>query len=202
MPISYLLTMPASPGFRSAVVEIADNTTVHGSPLTRDEQLLQRAGALWSAQYALPPMERADAAAWVSFLTKLQGRVGTFYAFDPSATSPRGSAGGAPAVDGAAQTGNDLATKGWPISTPGVLLAGDYIEVAGRYHMVLDDADSDGTGDAALVIAPPLRESPADSAAITVTNPRVIMRLADDRRSWSISDAKHLGIAFNAVEDL
>ena len=67
------LTMPASPGFRSARFGLRSNTQSFTSPLNRAVQTLERQGALWFATFELPPMSRAQAAAWTAFLTGLLG---------------------------------------------------------------------------------------------------------------------------------
>jgi len=77
-------------------------------------------------------------------------------------------------VDGATQTGVSINTKGWPLSTNSVLLAGDIITFANinAVYMVRNGINSDGSGDAAITFNPPIFAggSPADEAAITITD--------------------------------
>lgn len=203
MAISYPLSPPVSPSFRSARFSLISNTTVFGSPLTMTEQILERPGARWSAEFTLPPMTRAGGgAAWTAFFASLRGRRGTFYGYDPAATSPRGIGTGTPLVNGASQTGNTLITDGWTAGQTGILLAGDYIGVNSRLHMVVEDANSDGSGNATLSIEPALRESPADNAPITISSPKVTMRLVEDVASWDLDTALFYGFSFSAVEAL
>jgi hypothetical protein len=91
---------------------------------------------------------------------------------------------GTPLVDGAAQTGNSLATDGWE---PGitVMRAGDYLSydtATGRSLHIVTDAEvrSDGLGRASIGIEPPIRSAPADNAAIEVQTPSCVMGLLDD----------------------
>lgn len=202
MAISFPVSMPASPGFTSASFRLVGNSAVYTSTFDRTEQVLERPGVRWTAEFALPPMEKAEARAWIAFLVSLRGRVGTFLAYDPEHRTPLGVATGTPLVDGAGQTGRSLATRGWTNSVTGIMKAGDYLAFANRLHMVVEDASSDGTGDATLSIEPPLRESPSDGASITVSNPTAIMRLAGDSAEWSENTARHYGISFAGVEDL
>lgn len=202
MAITYPLTLPASPGFVTSRFRLVSNVTVHASPLSKVEQVLERDGALWGADYGLPPMKRAQAAAWIAALVALRGRFGTFYAFDPDARTPRGVATGTPLVDGASQAGNTLNTKGWSVSVTGIVKAGDYLEVNTRLHMVVQDANSAAGGLAALAIEPKLRESPADNAAITMTNAKVRMRLAANEVAWDADNVARFGLSFAAVEAL
>ena len=99
-----------------------------------------------------------------------------------------------PLIDGAAQTGATLNTKGWEFSTL-VLKAGDIITIADvngvnvvsrdslgqlKQFVVTADSTSDGSGDLAIPISPAINITatayknvdvgPTDSAAITVVN--------------------------------
>ena len=77
-------------------------------------------------------------------------------------------------VKGSSQTGATLVTDGWPTSTSNVVRAGDVIKVAGVNPVlqIVDDANSDGAGEASLYINPPIfvGGSPSDNAAITTTD--------------------------------
>ena len=199
------LTMPASPGFRSARFGLRSNTQSFTSPLNRAVQTLERQGALWFATFELPPMSRAQAAAWQAFVIDLMGRSGRFFGFDPDARSPRGaydSGSDTPLDAGAGQTGTSLATDGWRASVIGLLLPGDYLEVGGELKMVTASVDSDGGGAATISFKPSLRASPADNAAPTLTNPRVKMMLVDDEQAAWEGDLNSIvqGFALSGVE--
>ncbi|MCK5641910.1 MAG: hypothetical protein KAJ19_13995 [Gammaproteobacteria bacterium] len=202
MAVTYPLTPPSNVLFRSARFSLLANTAVYQSPLSKTEQRLERAGALWAATYVLPVMQPDAASEWTAFFTSLRGRFGTFYGYDPARTSPRGIGTGTPLVNGASQTGHSLVTDGWTISQTGIMKAGDPLEVDGKYYMMAEDVNSDGSGNATLEIEPKLRTSPPTNDPITVTNPKVIMRLADDAIGWDESTAKFYRFQFNAVEVL
>lgn len=205
MAVSYPLAMPGAPGFRGARFGLRASTAVFASPLSGAEQVVEREGARWVAEYALPPMTRAQAAAWVAFLTSLRGRRGTFRGFDPDARAPRGVATGTPRVMGAAQAGNQLATDGWTASTAGILKAGDYVSLAApaqRLYQVVEDAASDSLGRATLSLEPRLRESPDDDALLATANPWAPFRLLDDEAAWETDALGAFGITFSAAEAL
>lgn len=205
MTIIFPLTMPATPGFRDSRFGLARTIAAFESPYTGAQQTLERASARWFAQYTLPPMRRAEAARWVAFLVGLRGRVGTFKGFDPDARTPQGVATGTPRVKGAGQTGGVLATDGWTPATAGILKAGDYIAIGApsqRLHMVIDDADSDGAGNATVAIEPALRETPDDDAAITTNAPYGIFRLAHDEVGWDADHVGRFGLTFAVAEVL
>lgn len=81
-----------------------------------------------------------------------------------------GAGGGTPLVKGAGQIGSSLATDGWPNSTA-ILKSGDFITVTGLALAleVQSDVSSDGSGNATLILDPPIMSALADNAAIVTT---------------------------------
>jgi len=199
--VTFPLTLPNT-GFLKARFRLIRNQAITRDPYARTPKILHRFGDGWAADFSLPPLPLADAATWVAWLVSLQGMVGTFYAGDPRRATPQGSAPGTPLVKGASQTGTSLITDGWTFNQTGILLKYDYIEVENRLYMVVEDADSDGAGDATLSIEPALRTSPADNAAITTTNPRAIMRLTDPDMEWDEGVVHWEGLSFSAEDSL
>ena len=176
------LEMPTYPNFTTAKFFLETNTQTFTSPLTKSVQRILLAGARWNATYALPAMNRAQAAPWKAFFLNCQGSVNTFNGFDPDCKSPRGAATGTPLVNGASQTGTSLITDGWSASIT-VLKAGDYFSVNGELKMMTADASSDGSGNSTLNFMPALRSSPADDAPITTNRPSCTMTLTDDMQA-------------------
>lgn len=199
-----ILSLPASPKFRTAKFRLISNTQVFRSPLNGGAQTLELPGARWACAVQYPPMQRAEAAAIQAFLVKLRGQAGRFYIGDASAITPRGTATGTPLVNGASQTGGQLITDGWSNGVTGILKAGDYLSfdtsVGRELKLVTADANSDGSGNATFSIEPPLRNSPADNAAITVSSPTCIMMLADPAVEWDTDEALFYGVEFAAEE--
>ena len=201
--------MPSAPGFAASRFGLRANTQAFTSPLNRAVQTLELPGALWFATYELPAMSRAQAAAWVAFLVDLMGSSGRLWGYDPDARQPLGaydSGLDTPLVAGASQTGTSLATDGWRANGTGLLLPGDYVEIAAggktELHMVTSQLDSDGAGAATIAFKPPLRASPADGAALVLTDPSVEMMLADDDQAGWDRDLNAIvrGVAFSAIE--
>lgn len=201
-----IYTMPSTPGFVRSTFGLVANTQIFSSPLSGAMQTLEMPGARWMATYTLPPMKRAQAADWIAFLVKLRGQANRFYAYDPDAKTARGIATGTPLVNGGSQTGNTLVTDGWTISQTGILKAGDYISfTAGGHtvlHMVVADANSDGSGNATFTIEPVLRASPADNAVITVASATCEMVLSSPDVKWDGDHVSRFGILFEGVEAL
>lgn len=190
MAISYPISLPSTPGFRRVSIQPRSSVAMYASPFTYQQQVYAHPGQMWSGEFELPPMTRAEAAPWVAALTSLNGTEGRFYFGDPAWTSPRGVGTGTPLVKGASQTGYDLVTDGWTTSQTGIMKAGDWLQIgattAMKLHMVMADANSDGSGNATLTLWPRLRSSPADNLALTVNNPQGIWRLAGNV-PWSVS---------------
>lgn len=205
MTISYPLSIPSTD---IAKIKLVANNIVgiSQSPFTAAQQVYKYSGQYWEADISLPPMKREVAEYWISFLLKLNGSYGTFLLGDPLGVSARGVATGSPLVNGANQTGNELITDGWTPSTGGILKAGDYIQLgsasSARLHKVLDDVNSDSSGNATLTLFPDLRTSPSDNAAIVVSNAKGVFRLTSGQTMWDINEASIYGITFGARESL
>lgn len=203
MAISYPVTPPTVGGERNFTIyaDYACGRSV--SPYTFDTQIQEYEGAAWALDVNLAPMKRADAEEWIGFLLSLHGVKGTFYWGDPLGGTPRGVASGTPQVDGAGQTGQTLNTKGWTTSQTGIMLAGDWFSIGNSLYRVMEDADSDGSGDATLEIFPPLRQAYSDSTALDVSDPVGIFRLADGQsKIYSVDARGAYLVAFSAVEAL
>lgn len=206
MAESYPLSMPTGNIARirligKSVVGISE------SPFTFAQQVYRHQGQGWEADISLSNMKREDAEAWVSFLLRLRGQYGTFLLGDPNGVTPRGSASttaGAPVVKGASQTGDYLNIDGLPTSVTGYLKAGDYVQLGSgstaTLHKVLEDVNSDASGNATLNLFPAIRTAPADNAPITVSNCKGNFRLNVNETSWDINTMSVYGITFGAVE--
>jgi hypothetical protein len=177
------ITMPTRPGFVSCKFGLQTNTQTFTSPLTNNTQRMLLGGAIWTASYSLPKMNAHDQAAWQAFLLQLDGRVNTFYAYDPDRQTPRGVGGGTPLVNGANQTGTSLTIDGCPNNVTGWLKAGDYFNVGTELKQLTQDANTNGSGQTTLNFRAALRGSPADNAPITINNCTVQMILADDQQA-------------------
>lgn len=201
--ITYPVTFP-NVGIRAMNIRARTVVGISSSPFTGQQQVYKHQGEWWEAEVTLPPMKRATAEQVAAFLIKMKGQYGTFLLGDPANTSPRGVGTGTPLVNGAGQTGSSLVTDGWTVSTTGILKAGDWIQLGSgsttTLHKVLDDVNSDGSGNATLEIFPSLRSSPDDDATITVSSPKGIWRLASNQMEYSIDEASVYGITFACVE--
>lgn len=209
MAESYPLALPAHTGIAQIRLLARNVVGVSTSPFNLKQQVFRHPGQRWEADVTLPPLQRADAELWASFLLRLRGQQGTFLLGDPANATPRGTASatpGTPVVNGASQTGDELNIDGLPTSETGYLKAGDYIQLGSgataTLHKVLEDVNSNGSGEATLNLWPQVRTAPADNAAVTVSNAQGNFRLASNETMWDINNATLYGITFGAVEAL
>lgn len=205
MAITYPLTFPVLIAPKNTKIRMVNQVGVSESPFTFEQQVQQGQGMRWEIDVTMPPMRRAKAEYFIAHMAKLKGRYGTFLLGDYDGRNPRGIATGTPLVNGASQVGDSLITDGWTISKTGILLTGDYIQLGtgatARLYKVLDDVNSNGSGQATFNIWPNLRSSPADNAAIVVTNAMTTWRLLSPF-DWTADEISTYGVAFSAQEAL
>jgi hypothetical protein len=206
MPISYPLSLPAE--FKTAKITIVANAVVgqSESPYTLSEQVYVHQGQRIEFSMTMPPMPRDKAEAVIGFLLQLNAGEGTCYLGDTANKLPRGVATGVPLVNGVATArSTDLATDGWTAGVTNILKVGDWIQVGTgstrRLHKLTQSVDSNGSGQATLVLWPRLRSAYADNTPITVNNPTGVFRLADVT-TWDIDTAKIYGISATFKESL
>src|ERR1019366_2139050 len=145
----------------------------------------------WGASYleasvSMPPLTGAQAPAWIAFLMNLRGTLNVFQIGDPLSRAPQGSGAGSPVVNGAAQSGYTLATRGWTAGASGVLLPRDWLQIGYRLYRNLGIANADGSGAATLSIWPQIRESPNDGDTIVTSNTKGLFRLKGNPRKYSM----------------
>ena len=146
-------------------------------------QTQEQPGARWAFTAQWSHLGAADAALMRAFLVSLRGQAGRFTAYNYVQPTIRGTLAGAPAVNGAGQTGALLNVSGCTVGT--TLLAGDLIGFAGpELHMVSANGTADGAGQIVVPIEPPIRTSPANAAAVTTRRPLAQFMLSSPEVGW------------------
>ena len=207
MAITYPLSPPNYTSFRS-VNMIARNTVgITASPFTKQQKVYQWRGEYWECDLVLKPMKRADAEVWNAFFLKLKGQVGTFYLSpDPNGRTVRGSASsspGTPIVNGAlSANSSSVAITNATASATGYLLAGDYIAINNQLLKVLNDVNTNGSGEATLDIFPSIRTALSGSETVTVNNAQGIFRLATNEQNWNVDNTNIYQSGFSAIESI
>jgi hypothetical protein len=176
-PLAYPLPQP---GFGLVAIEwLRDEVRGRSeSPFTLHRQVVTHPGERIRAQIALAPMPRDKAEELAGLLLSLSGGAGTFYFGDVLNPTPRGSAAGIPVVDGDAQVGKVLKTRGWASNVAGILKAFDKVQLGSNLYFLMRDANTDGDGVAYLDIFPRLRIVPTDGQTLITTSPKGLFRLS------------------------
>lgn len=190
MAVIYPLNHPPAPAAAVFTVGPFSAVGLQTAPHSLKQTVEAFDGKLWGFDIGLPLMKRPASSPWTAFVVAMNGLEGTALIGDPDAKTPLGVATGTPQVDGAHASGVDvLNTKLWTPSVTGIMKAGDYLQVGSgettRLHLVLDDADSDSGGLAALNIWPDVREALANDDAITVNAAKGTFRFASKDNGWT-----------------
>ena len=202
---SYPLTFPTVSGIKTQRFALTRTVAVSASPFTGQEQVIQHEGEFWTTQIKFPPMLKLNAAPIIAFLLQLRGRRGTFALGDQDRKTIQGVATGTIRVNGASQTGNQVALDGFANSTNNVFKAGDYIQIGSYLYMVTEDVTSNGSGEANVRIEPALRqgiETIADDATVLYSNTKTLFRLDSNETGWDTDQVSKYGISLSATEAL
>ena len=192
------LTMPTTKPTQTEWT-IISNARTFVSPITGAIQTVQRTGNRWKVTLSYENLFDSERAVMQAFLSQLTATAENFYLEDHS-YERRGTGAGTPLVAGAGQSGNQLVIDGW---TSGfyAFRAGDYFEVSGELKMVTADAVI-SAGSATVDFVPELRSSPANNAAVTITSPKGVFRLASPETTWSNRSPRISSFSFECVEDV
>lgn len=185
--MSFPLTFPNIPIARS-YFNIVVNQQIFGSEISGMPTIAALDGKTdrWVGAYITPLLSQTQHDLFHAWVLSLQGRTGTFQAFDPDRKQPSTLSGGFPGngqVNGAGQTGTSLATSSWPASSL-ILRAGDLVQIESQLYEMTADVNSDGLGEATLSFEPEIRTSPADLASVITSSPVMIARLSSPDFSW------------------
>lgn len=88
---------------------------------------------------------------------------------------------------GTLQTGNSINVKGLPVSTNGLLLPGDYVQIGQQLVPVAGALNSDAAGLGTLQLAWPLRNAPADNDPVIINTPMGKFVLTENIGGWDES---------------
>ena len=194
-------TYPTTPKVQQATLQSVQPTRVSfGQNLKR--QARTRGVQRWGIKFTYPQMLRSEFAPLHSFLISQRGQADTFTTLLPGHTSPRGSWGGSPIVNGSGQTGRSINLRGMTASQVGIAKMGDLIKFpsGNKVYMVTADANSDSSGAATLSIEPALLTSPIDGEAPVTTNVPFTVALASDTLDANISPGVLYGLEVNLIE--
>lgn len=201
MSITYPLTFPNRPAPSHFSIEPASFSAMTQSAWTASQQVQLNQGQMWTISVDYPPMSESDARDWLATLLAMRGQYGTVLFGNPKMKSPRGNWGSAPTVDGAGQSGQQLAVGGLPANA--IIRAGDFFQLgddaSAKLHTVVQDATANGSGAVTLDVWPRLRTIPGNGDAITVSSPRGLFRLASPSFSLQFEPFRY-GLSLQLIE--
>lgn len=206
-------SLPTSPGPVRQRVWLQANSASQTSPITGATQTSARFGAMWMLEFELPPMSRYQAGQWLAVMSEANGVSGSIYAgphaprpvdhYDAAAVPAHPNSASldldflageyalrwvsfpTPLVDGGSQTGTTIDTDGWDEGDG--LNKGDYIAFENgtfrELHIVTADSFADSNGDMTISVAPKVRRSPSDNAAIILEKPTGEFIAADNNQA-------------------
>jgi hypothetical protein len=182
-----------------------DNVQSFESDLTRAIQHARMAGGRWrgALSYTNRDEMQDNIYAFKAFLMRLGGPSGRF-SIAPPDLKQRGSRAGTGVVATAAKGATTITTTGWVASQGALFKAGDYIQIGDELKMIVQDAASNGSGAATLVIAPAMRKAYATGTQIITNKPKAVCYLeSPDQVSWQISTGPMIhAISLSIVEDV
>jgi hypothetical protein len=184
LTITYPLSLPRDE-FAQVTVFENNGTSLNASPFTGRESVQVFDAEFWEAEVQSNEFSLADARALLGWRSALRGHRGTFLLPHPSQRTSGGTAatvGGSPTVNGNGQTGSTVLIKSAPLSQTGYLVAGDIIQIGpasrAHWHRILEDVDTDGSGNATLSIWPQLRSGVINGDAVRYATPLCLFRLS------------------------
>lgn len=153
-------------------------------------QVTSFADRSWAMKLQVESKKDSALRAWVLAMNRLSDRSNWFSFKPPYYSGPSGGyAGSSPLVKGAGQTGSSLACDGVTAGAT-VLLAGDMLSFdvttgLGNTNRqlvpVTANAVADGSGNVTFSLAYPIRQSPADNAAVNISTPSALFILSESR---------------------
>ena len=108
-------------------------------------------------------------------------------------------------VQGASQTGSGLYISALPVSTDGLLLAGDIVAVytdAWEIKRLTANLNSNASGTGFILFEPALRVSPANAAPVAIYRPMAKFMLAGESVGWETLPGFYSDFTLDFMEDI
>lgn len=195
-----LIAMPLTPGQRQTDWTMANVVGSVVNPFTGRMQVQSWSAGWWECVLTMPPMPRTQAGAWIAFMAQCAGQNGVFLFGDGLGITPQGSANGSPVTDGSFQQPYKLTTTGWTPNQFAVLSPGDWVQIGNRLYACMDQAQSDGAGNASFAIWPQIREVPPNGTAIVTQGAQGLFQMKNNVQKYSVSYLRTYGLSFEIRE--
>lgn len=206
MPITFPIDAPLKDITTVRITEHNANTFI-ASDFTGSGVVQEFEGEYWTATLRYRNLSRLIGQPVMAFGSALRGAKGTFVLPFPGYSAPLGAAKdtpSSPSVDGSGQAGKEtVLIKSAPVSIEGWLRAGDIIQIgpASRphWHKVLEDVDTDASGEASIDIWPRVREGVVDNDLVSYSSPLCLFRLVN-KVDLDLTDPVRHSIDFDCRE--
>ncbi len=172
-------------------------------------QVTSFADKRWSAQLSVNPQFESQLRAWSLAIDQLSDLGNVLALTPPYYEGPStGYSGAGPLVNGASQTGLSLAVDGVSPSTA-ILSAGDFISFdvtspLGNSNRQLIKAaanvTSNGSGQATIQLVTPIRQSPADNAAVNISTPSAYFGFSSPKSTVDYQPGKYSAFVLDLIE--
>lgn len=205
---TFPISMPTSPSnFVTSQWSLMRTAGFTESPFTYAQQVSEFQGTKWTTTVTLPAMSKTDAGAWTAFFTQLHGRRGTFLIGDPDKKTIQGTATGIMSVNGDHAIGAySIVVDGLNVSQSQAFKKGDYVQfgsgATSKLHMIVDDIETDGSGNATLQIEPSLKTALSDDDVVTYSDTKMVARMDSNDLGWQSNVNSLYQFSFSCSEAL
>ena len=139
----------------------------------------------WSFLMKFRRFSRREAQVAEGFFMMMEPPFGLFRMTDPSRRQPLGKATGNPILAaGVAPGARTITTEGWTPNVPGILKAGDWLQIGDQLSKVRTDVNSSATGTATISLWPKLMKTVPDETPVIVRNARGLFRFTSQPPEW------------------
>ena len=182
--------------------ELVTNTKSFQSPLSNSIQTISRKGSYWKTTMVFNNLTGSQRSELQAFISKLDGQAHRMRIRDygavryGNAVSPQ-----TPLVQGSGQSGSTLTVDGASANVTDYFAAGDYISFNNELHIVTADANSNVSGVVEVSIAPPIRKTPANNAAVEYSAPFGVFMMTNNPQ-WLTQAPYFSSITIEAIEDV
>jgi hypothetical protein len=195
------VSLPSLPDLAQVSARLVDFQSVLTPILGGPVQTIQRLGARFAVDVTLPPLEPVDAASFLAARMKARAENETLTLAWPQAEVWSVIAG-SPVVNGAGQAGARLNISG--LTAGQTVPAGRFFsfQAGGRHylHVTTQAVTANGSGQVQLHVAPLLRASPANGAALNFSAP-VVEGLLTGNVEWTLERLRWTSTAFTLAEN-
>jgi hypothetical protein len=184
-------------------VTLLNRTGVSESDYDGTEQVRANLYQKWQFELTTSLLAKTEhIGAWMSFLTSLRGRLGTFYAPLPLRL-PRYAMTTVQLAAPASARARTIQTSGWNQVSAASYPAGTlYFSQGGHLHLIVSTVDAPG-GVATIDIEPALRVAMPAGTVLEFANPVGIFRATDDNVARAIEEVhRYQSFSLSAVEAL